>query len=74
MLTSIQSKSLKIKTAKAGVNILNADDLTIDFVAPNSDKYDDLNDYSAVIKLRYKEKSYLQEMLSLILKAKLQRI
>ncbi len=59
LLTTIQTKGLKIKTAKAGVSIINANELAIDIVAPNNDKYEDLNDYSAVIKLKYKENSFL---------------
>jgi len=59
LLTTIQNKGLKIKTAKAGVNIINSSDLKLDIVAPNSDSYENLNDYSAVLKLSYKEKSFL---------------
>lgn len=59
MLLAIQEKGLTIKTAKAGVNILNADDLTIDIVAPVSDTYDDLNNYSAVIQVTYKDTAML---------------
>lgn len=59
MLLAIQEKGLKIKTAKAGVNILSADGLTIDIVAPASDSYDDLNNYSAVIQVTYKDTAML---------------
>ncbi|WMJ24345.1 MBL fold metallo-hydrolase [Paludicola sp. MB14-C6] len=59
LLTTIQLKGLKIKTAKAGVSIINYGDLKIDIVAPNSDSYKDLNDYSAVLKLTYKNNSFL---------------
>jgi len=59
LLTTIQNKGLKIKTAKAGVSIINSSDLKLDIVAPNSDSYENLNDYSAVLKLSYKEKSFL---------------
>jgi len=59
LLKAIDSKNLKIKTAKAGVNIIEDSDLIIDIIAPNKDKYDDLNNYSACIKLTYKDVSYL---------------
>ena len=59
LLKSIDNKGLKIKTAKAGVDIINNDDYKISIIAPNSDKYDDLNNYSAVIKLTYKNINYL---------------
>ncbi len=59
LLTTIQSKGLKIKTAKAGVSIINVDNLNIEILAPNSESYQDLNDYSAVIKLTYKDNSFL---------------
>lgn len=59
VLTAIQSKKLKVTTAKAGVSILNQDGLTADILAPVKDSYKDLNNYSAVIKLTYGTTSYL---------------
>ncbi len=59
MLLAIQEKGLSIKTAKAGVNILSADGLTVDIVAPVQSSYDDLNNYSAVIKVTYKDTAML---------------
>lgn len=59
LLTTIQDKGLKIKTAKAGVTILDTNDLDIDILAPNKDKYTDLNNYSAVVKVTYKDNSFL---------------
>jgi competence protein ComEC len=59
LLTTIQSKGLKIKTAKAGVNIFDSSNLKINIIAPNGDSYDDLNNYSAVIKLVYGDNSFL---------------
>jgi len=53
LLTTIQNKGLTIKTAKAGVSVLSAADLKIDMLAPNSNLYSDLNNYSAVIKITY---------------------
>lgn len=59
LLKAIDNKSLKIKTAKAGVNIIDNEDLKINIIAPNKDKYEELNNYSAVIKLTYKDINYL---------------
>ena len=59
LLKAIDSKGLKIKSAKAGINIIDKEDFKIDILAPNNDKYEDLNDYSVVIKLVYKNISYL---------------
>lgn len=59
LLTAIQDKGLKIKTAKAGVTILEDKNLTIYMLAPNNDKYSNLNNYSAVVKITYKNKNFL---------------
>lgn len=59
LLKAISSKGLKIKNAKAGVNILDEENLDIDIIAPNSNSYSGLNDYSAVIKITYGEKEFL---------------
>ncbi len=47
LLEEIASQGLKIKTAKAGVTICEG----VDMIAPVSDEYEDLNDYSAVIRI-----------------------
>ncbi len=59
MLLAIQEKGLKIKTAKAGVTALDTEDLNIVFVAPVQEYYEDLNNYSAIVKVTYKSKSML---------------
>lgn len=59
VLLAIKNKNLKIKTAKAGVNIIDSNDLKIDIIAPVNDDYEDLNNYSAVIKITYKDNSFL---------------
>ncbi len=53
LLTAISDKGLKIHTAKAGKVILEEESLRISLLAPCSDSYSDLNNYSAVIKLTY---------------------
>lgn len=59
LLTVIKEKGLKIQTAKAGVNILNHNDLTIDILAPNQESYSNLNNYSAVLKITYQQRTFL---------------
>ncbi|MGN0537343.1 MAG: ComEC/Rec2 family competence protein [Acutalibacteraceae bacterium] len=59
LLETIVDKGLKIKTAKAGVSVLDTDDLDIDILAPVQDSYKNLNNYSAVIKVTYKDTTFL---------------
>lgn len=59
LLLAIKEKGKTITTAKGGVSILTENGLDIRFVAPMNDKYDDLNNYSAVIKLTYGATSFL---------------
>lgn len=59
LLTEIKNKGLKIKTAKAGVSIISDNDLKVDILAPNSSSYDELNNYSAVVKITYKKNKFL---------------
>ncbi len=59
LLYAIQKKGLRVKTAHAGISLLDTDDLDIDIVAPNGEEYESINDYSAIIKVTYKNKSFL---------------
>lgn len=59
VLLAIQDKGLKINTAKSGKNILNIDNLNVEILAPVNDTYDELNNYSAVIKITYGNNSFL---------------
>ena len=59
LLTAIKDKGLKIKTAKAGVSVVSDSDLKVEMLAPNSSEYDDLNNYSAVVKITYKNNKFL---------------
>jgi competence protein ComEC len=59
LLLTIQSKGLNINTARAGV-ILNIDStITAKFIAPISDNYNDLNQFSAVLRITYQSTSFL---------------
>ena len=59
LLTTISNKGLKGKTAKSGVVVLDEDNLKLEFIAPNSDNYSNLNNYSAVLKLTYLDNTFL---------------
>lgn len=59
LLTAIQNKGLKVNTAKAGLSLLKDDNLNIDMIAPVGSSYDDLNQYSAVIKVTYGDNKFL---------------
>lgn len=59
LLTTIKNKRLSIITAKAGA-VINFDRaLTVEIIAPVGSSYDDLNSYSAVIRLSYGENVFL---------------
>jgi competence protein ComEC len=59
LLLTIQSKGLTIKTAKAGVLIEIDSAVTAQLIAPNSSKYNDVNQYSAVLKVTYNATSFI---------------
>lgn len=57
-LTAVKNEGRTIKTAKSGVT-LDLKGITAKFVSPLNDYGDELNDWSAVLKLTYKETSFL---------------
>lgn len=60
LLKSIKDRGLKIKTAYAGVSFEIDTDVKADIISPaEGKKYDDLNNMSAVIRLSYKDTSFL---------------
>lgn len=59
VLLAIQRKGKKIRAAKAGVNIIYENELKVYFLGPQERTYDELNHYSAVIKLDYLNNSFL---------------
>lgn len=59
VLAAAKNKGLKVTTATAGINIDLDPALKVEMFAPNSEKYEDLNNYSAVIKLTYGNNSFL---------------
>ena len=59
LLTAIDEKSYKIKSAKNGVVIAETDDYKIEILSPIQESYKDINHYSVILKLTYKDTSYL---------------
>ena len=53
VLTAIKARNLKVTPARAGLIVLDDPGLQIEFLAPGSSDYKDLNQYSAVIKITY---------------------
>lgn len=59
MLDVIEEKNIPLKQAKAGESIVTGDELSIDIIAPNGTDYEELNDYSAVVKINFGTTSFL---------------
>ena len=59
VLDAVAEKGLSINTAKAGVTLVDGEDLSVKMLAPVLDEYDNTNDYSAVIKVAYGDTSFL---------------
>lgn len=59
LLKSIKNKGLVVNTAKAGDNIIDSDNLSVEIIAPNSSSYSSLNDYSVVLRIVYDDRSFL---------------
>lgn len=59
VLLAIQSKGLKITEAKAGLKLDLGSEANGELIAPNSSGYDDLNNYSAALRLVYGKNVFL---------------
>ncbi|OPY58421.1 MAG: ComEC family competence protein [Pelotomaculum sp. PtaU1.Bin035] len=59
VLTAVKNKGLQINTAKAGVDIVDIDKLSVKILAPCNTAYEDLNNYSAVIKVKYGDVAFI---------------
>lgn len=59
LLKSISNKGLKVTTAKAGETVIDSDNLSVKILAPNSSNYSSLNDYSIVLRIVYKNRSFI---------------
>ncbi len=73
LLLAVSDKGLSINTARAGKEIFRENAITAEFLAPVKDRYEDLNNYSAVVRLVYGNHSFVfmgdAEVISEILKA-----
>lgn len=58
LLLALIDKGAEINTAKAGEAMISGEDISAVFVSPCR-TYEDMNDNSAVLKLTYKERSFL---------------
>ncbi|SHJ60587.1 competence protein ComEC [Hathewaya proteolytica DSM 3090] len=58
MIAALRKQNLKITPAHRDLK-LDFGDLHLDFLAPYKEEYDNLNNYSAVVKLSFKNTSYL---------------
>lgn len=60
MIDALKDKNMKIKVIKEGTNTIDlGKDTTVTVYAPINEKYDDLNNYSPIIKITYKNTSFL---------------
>lgn len=59
VLSAVKEKDLKVQTAKAGVELLKESGLEAVVLAPVKEKYEDLNNYSAIIRMVYGNTSFL---------------
>jgi competence protein ComEC len=59
MLQQLKKQALKINIAKAGVALDLGEGITSNIIAPIKSDYDELNNYSAVLKITYGSKKFL---------------
>ena len=59
VLIAIKEKGYTVKTAKAGLTLGLDHRMKVKMIAPVSNSYNDINDYSAVIRLEYGTMSFL---------------
>ncbi|OQB14775.1 MAG: ComEC family competence protein [Firmicutes bacterium ADurb.Bin193] len=58
-LGAIKSKGLSVNSAKGGMVLSDSGDFKTEFLAPNGNSYNELNDYSAVLKITHGSTSFL---------------
>lgn len=58
-LEALINKQVNVIEGKAGTDIKTNENTSAQIIGPNSEGYDDLNNYSIVIKLTHKNKSFL---------------
>lgn len=58
-IDSVIAKNLKLNVPKVGDKYILDEDVILEILAPNSDEYEEQNNYSIVLKLTYNNVSYL---------------
>lgn len=59
LINAISQKGLKITEAKAGLKLDLGPEVQAELLAPNSANYEEVNDYSAVLRLSYGQTTFL---------------
>ncbi len=59
VLQAVKNQGLTVKTAKAGVMLARNEDYGLYMLAPVRAEYEEMNNYSAVIRLEYKDTAFL---------------
>lgn len=59
LLRAVSDEGLKVRTAEAGVQIAGGEGFSVGFVAPMDTSYEDINDYSAAVKIVHGRTSML---------------
>lgn len=59
VLLAVKNKGLSINSALGGKTIIDSNSLKAEILAPNSEKYDSLNNYSIVLKIQYGDTSFM---------------
>ena len=59
LLKSIDRKGLSVETARKGKLLFDENGVRAEFLAPSQDVYEELNNYSAVLRLTYQDVSFL---------------
>ncbi|SJZ96117.1 MBL fold metallo-hydrolase [Selenihalanaerobacter shriftii] len=59
LLLAIKDKQRKILVAKAGVKLINKENLKVKIIGPIKNDYGDLNNWSAVIQVKHGDNSFL---------------
>ncbi|GKX66778.1 ComEC/Rec2 family competence protein [Inconstantimicrobium mannanitabidum] len=60
MLLALKNKNMHINAIKAGSKVINlGENITVEVLSPNNSSYEELNNYSPMIKLTYGSRSFL---------------
>lgn len=59
LLDAVEAEGCNVIQAQSGVAVIDENNLSVRFIAPVSNDYDNLNNFSAVLKINYYENSFL---------------